>query len=78
MAGLGEGDISDEVLDDWRMGEFSQLLAKENNLRRSLYKWWLKVRVRVGVRVRVRVEVRVRVGVGVGVRVRVGTSSSQT
>ena len=31
VAGLGEGVISDEVLDDWRMGEFSQLLAKENN-----------------------------------------------
>jgi len=64
VAGLGEGDISDEVLDDWRMGEFSQLLAKENNLRRSLYKWWLKVRVRV--RVRVRVDVRVRFGVRLG------------
>ena len=44
VAGLGEGEISDEVLDDWRMGEFSQLLVKENNLRRTLYKWWLKVR----------------------------------
>ena len=43
VAGLGEAEISDEMLDDWRMGEFGQLLVKENNLRRTLYKWWLKV-----------------------------------
>jgi len=32
-----------EADDDWRMGEFAEMLQRENGLRRKVWRWWLGV-----------------------------------
>lgn len=39
----GQSGISDKMESDWRMGEFDDLINKENGWRRTVYKWWLRV-----------------------------------
>jgi len=32
-----------ELDDDWRIGEFDEMIDKENSMRKAVYKWWLRI-----------------------------------